>query len=493
MSWIEVGGSIPNSNDRRLDTRIKFSALLIALGFSLVNLMLLARFDHNMVDDLYVHYASVGEGQFKGTNPFLTIYHGMFYRPAFFLFHKFIYSLFDFKYPFMYFALIHTAVLMATLVAAFKLLALCLPKVSNRLYLFGCSFTVIVMLGMFTFRSYLWWYSATAQLFAFLCFILFFYYSFKPASRLHSFYLAAVFAYLLFVREEGVILFPLLALFSWLKFPNANRITLAICAVLLTAYFVLRYKVLGPQGFMHTTRDFILFNQEFIGREWSTMPWFESLGVHLQIIASNFLTLFFSEPRMGYSVLVAPLMQGKVAVIPSWVYINVVSSSLSLLILLYVLFSPAFNRRLKLILLILLSVPVMNCLLSFQYVREYVLGTGGVFYALALGVAVTIFVLRLRAHSNRVFSRLGLATIAVLSFGWGMRYLSTDLALLHRSVVHAKNYATYDMTLLSPGYYNKDSAELLRKRYMLLHEAFKQEKLPCGQHCGYFDFSTEYN
>lgn len=493
MSWIAEGRRIPNSNDRRLDEHVKSTALLIALGFSLVNLLLLSRFDHNFVDDLYVHYASTGEGQFKGTNPFLTIYHGMFYRPTFFLFHKFIYNLFDFAYPFTYFALVHTAVLMATLVASFKLLALCLPKISSRLYLLGCIFTAAVMLGMFTIRSYLWWYSATAQLFAFLCFILFFYYSFKPASRLHSFYLVAVFVFLIFMREDGVILFPLLILFSWLKFPNANRITLTICTVVLAVYFVLRYKVLGPQSFMHTTRDFILFNQGFTGQEWRTMSWFESIGTHFQIVTSNFLTLFFSEPRMGISLLVAPLVQGKAAGVSNWVYINVISSLLSLLILLYVLCSPVFRKKLKLILLILLSVPIMNCLLSFQYVREYVLGVGGMFYALALGASVTMLVLHLRAYKHRIFARLGLAVIAVVSFAWGLRYLSTDLSLLHRSVVYAERYATYDLALLSPGYYNKDSAEFLRKRYVLLHEAFKHEKLPCSRHCGYFDFSLDYN
>ena len=145
-------------------------------------------------------------------------------------------------------------------------------------------------------------------------------------------------------------------------------------------------------------------------------PW----KFYLYNIVSAALTVLFSEPRGGIFQFTQFAVRGT---IPPWSLINVLVSTIAT-----VLIAVTVARRLDrwkhwtlerddVLLLLFVAVLGANSALSYPYLKEVVLSPAGMFYAVALFVAVRDLLRRAQQAPSRRMVFLAVP-LAVLSAGW---------------------------------------------------------------------------
>ena len=245
---------------------------------------------------------------------------------------------------------------------------------------------------------------------------------------------------LLFTVESGVLVILCLAV-GWLTGARgvSGRAVLAACAV-LGGYLVLRFLVLdvGTQGLVERPSGFGLRTLESaeLTARFGAWPY----PFYAYNIASQMLTVLFSEPRTGVWAVVRDTLASRLSA--GQVIAVATCAGATLLIGLHVLRSARGWRTWTVqsddrLVLLFLAVLGVNAIVSFPYTKDVIVSPAGVFYALAATAAVRSLVRRLSAARVATMA-LASAFLFVLSAGWtirliGMHYDMRDAAFVTRN------------------------------------------------------------
>jgi hypothetical protein len=231
--------------------------------------------------------------------------------------------------------------------------------------------------------------------------------------------------YAIFANELGILVWVSLAAAYLVGFRGVSRLAVVSSTVVLGLYFYLRFAFwdVGAPGLSERSSGFgfeILDPPELMARFGDNPYPFYAYNV-----MASALSVLFSEPSSGAFSFTRALLSLDVTVLDS---LSVATSVLTTAVMIWFITKRwrlwvkrdfAYEDRLF---LVFVAVWAGNAVISFPYVKDISLSTGGAFYALGAFVALHFLVSNV---SRRLVTALGAATLcgllAFVSLGWSVR------------------------------------------------------------------------
>ena len=241
---------------------------------------------------------------------------------------------------------------------------------------------------------------------------------------------ALLLVFSLLTLETGLLVWVVFATAFLLRSSGTSRRAAVACTGIVAAYFLLRYFVLhvGTPALTERSSGFgfgVLDPKDLVAR-FGANP----LPFYAYNIAAAALGLLFGEPRGGVWIFLRDFSNDG---LKPWHIINIVSSALTTIVILYYAAHRVVawrrgeitdNDRLVLLFLAILPANAVFCL---AYTKDVIMSPAGVFYALAAFAAVRHIVTFPQASSVRQ------AAIAVLMVvvagGWSVRLVGIHYLL----------------------------------------------------------------
>lgn len=255
--------------------------------------------------------------------------------------------------------------------------------------------------------------------------------------------LLCVFA--VFTVESGLLVWVVLCTGYLAGSRSVSWRGIAMTTLVVAGYFYVRFAVLhiGSPGLIERSSGFglqVLDPPDLIAR-FGTNPW----PFYAYNIVASVLDVLFAEPRAGAFVFAHAIVGGTVA---PWMVVNVVASTLATLVLFrYV--ALRFRRWLRWtfddgdrLVLMFFGVLAANATISYAYTKSTIMSPAGIFYALAVAVALRDWVVSLGDTSRRTVARaMAAAAIVVLSTTWSLRAAAIHFSLRHQGEAQRREWA----------------------------------------------------
>lgn len=229
---------------------------------------------------------------------------------------------------------------------------------------------------------------------------------------------------------------------------GVSRWGIAAVVLLVAAYLVLRFPVLGvgtpevderSSGF-----GFSVLEPDEIANRFGENPRL----FHLYNVGTSVLSVLFSEPRAGvWSATYNVLHRDELSIPP---IVNVTASLLGTLVLLWYAcrrradwFARRFTRDDRLF-AIFVAVTAANAAISYTYTKDVILSPAGMFYAAALTVAVKALIATGTTAASRVRIVALTVFLVALSSAWASRAIGIHLALRATGAVVRSDWVYVD-------------------------------------------------
>lgn len=254
--------------------------------------------------------------------------------------------------------------------------------------------------------------------------------------------------------ESGLLVWVIFAGGAIVGGRGVSRVGLAALAVLLAAYFVLRFPVfgVGSPDLMERSSGFgfrILEPSELVER-FGDNP----LGFYLYNVCASALSVLFSEPTGGVFRLTDQILRGELDAA------GVVSplSSLCATALVAVFawrrrhawLSRQLDRDDRLVLLCAM-VLAANAVISYPYVKDVVMSPAGAFFAVAVFVAARSVLDSLPRRVPPHVAAVVIAAFAVLGTTWAIRVAGTHVGLRRAAYTERNEWAYAEESLRAEG------------------------------------------
>lgn len=240
----------------------------------------------------------------------------------------------------------------------------------------------------------------------------------------------ALFCFAILTIESGVLVLAALVAGRIVGLEGVSWRGVALTAVAFVAYLIVRFLLLdvGSPGLAERPSGFgfrILEPSELVARFGSNPAPF-----YVYNVVCSLLSVFMAEPRGGVWYVVRTLSDG--GNLPPWLVINIVSSVAATSIVVYGLSHSVRRWRAgeaqyrERIMLTSAAVLLANGLVSFAYLKDVVMSTGGVFFALATHAGTTVI---LAQPANRAKRWLAAGAVAIAVACWSMRAVALPYRL----------------------------------------------------------------
>jgi hypothetical protein len=298
-------------------------------------------------------------------------------------------------------------------------------EVDSRERVAALLFALTVLMGLHTFRGTVWEaypvnHSLEIVAFCLLALVL----ARSQGGQWTDIAVALTFVAATFTVESGLLVWVVVVA-AWLT--GARGIStrgVAIVTGLLAAYLVLRFAYLrtGVPALSERSSGFGLqqLGPDELQRRFGAWPY----GFYAYNVVSSILTVLFSEPRAGIWTIPAEFLRGRVA---GGTIINVVSSTVTTALIVWFV---ANRRRAWLqrkfdrddqVVFVALVVLVANAVISYGYTKDEIMGPAGVFYALAVFVAIASMVRGADLSGPRHGMAALTIVVAITASGWVVR------------------------------------------------------------------------
>lgn len=426
--------SRPPGSDTRIWTR---AAYLYAIAFAAGVVYFLVRMPYQISDDL--EHVLIAQSQ-SAWDILVTRYATVeSMRPAMWLTQKAAFELAPAGHYFPTFKAVHVAELVATL-----LLFVRLVRVRTAVDIIALPLALVVLIGMHTFSVTIREaYPVNHFLTVLLCCMV----AANLADRRPhwSLDIAAVLtcAYALFTIETGIIVWVCLVTAYAAGWRGVSGRGIGAATAIVVVYVVARFAILDvgtrTLGVTSSGYGFSVRNTGELAALFGTAPW--KFYVYNVVCAA--LTVLFSEPRAGVFQFTQFVLAGD---IPAWSLVNVVVSTIAT-ILIGMNLIPRLRRWKKLtferddVLLVMFVVVLgANSAISYPYLKEVVMSPAGMFYALALYIAVRDLLYRMRAQTSAAMAWVAIP-LFVLSTGWSLRAMTLAQTLRSSAFVNRNDWA----------------------------------------------------
>lgn len=250
----------------------------------------------------------------------------------------------------------------------------------------------------------------------------------------------------LLLVEAGVLVWVAIAV-GWLT--GLRGITwrgVAACTALLATYLVVYLFLLDPPsaGARGTGFGFQMLGASEVQARFGANP----LVLYAYNVMAAAMTVLASEPRGGVFAFINQILNGPL-VIGS--LLNVVTSLLTTAVMIWFVaqrwrawFALEFTHADR-VFLVGVAVLAANAVISFSYLKEIVMTTGALAYALAVFPAFTLFLERLQRPAI-TFVRAGLACtlLTIVSIGWTARAAIFFVDVQVAAYASQKSWVTVD-------------------------------------------------
>ena len=250
----------------------------------------------------------------------------------------------------------------------------------------------------------------------------------RPPRWLTDVVIALALAYALLLVESGVLIWVTLAALLAAGFPGVNRRTLLLSTAVLLAYGVLRVSLgitapgIGGHGSGYLD---VYYQADELERLFGASPW----GFMGYNVASALSSVLLSEPRNG---VFATLVAWRTGTVNPVVIIHLVSSVLATAALAW--HATGWIRRRHeatesdRLLLVALAMVAVNCVFAASYIKDEIISTAGVFYA--VGVFLSLRALLNRANAHGWAAAVVLAIVIATGAGlWAFRVMGLHYEL----------------------------------------------------------------
>jgi hypothetical protein len=312
----------------------------------------------------------------------------------------------------------------ASVLVVFALFLIVL-EVDSRERVAALLFALTVLVGLHTFRGTVWEaypvnHSLEIVAFCLLALVL----ARSKRTKWTDLAAALTFVAATFTVESGLLVWVVIVA-AWLT--GARGIStrgVAIVSGLLAAYLALRFGYLGT-GVPALSERSSGFGLQQLGpgelqRRFGAWPY----GFYAYNVISSILTVLFSEPRAGIWTVPSEFLRGRIA---GGTIINVVSSTVTTALVAWFV-----ARRLRLwlhgrfdrddqVVFVAIALVIANAMISYGYTKDEIMGPAGVFYALAVFVAIASIVRSADLPGSRPRIAAFTVIVAMTASGWVVR------------------------------------------------------------------------
>jgi hypothetical protein len=251
-------------------------------------------------------------------------------------------------------------------------------------------------------------------------------------------------AYAVFTFESGVLVWVCSVVGYAAGWRGVSRRGVLGATAVLATYFIVRFAVLDvgtrTLGVTSSGYGFSVRNTGELTELFGNAPW----KFYLYNVVCAALTVLFSEPRAGVFQFTQFVVRGAV---PPWALVNVAVSTIGTVLIVADLIPRL--RRWKtwtfehddVLLLMFAAVLAANSAISYPYLKEVVMSPAGMFYAIALFIAVRDLLHRLLQQPSAVALWVAIPLL-VLSTGWSLRAVTLVQTLRTSAFVNRNDWAT---------------------------------------------------
>jgi len=413
-------------------------AYLCATAFAAGVAYFLIRMPYQISDDL--EHMLIAQSQ-SAWNILVTRYATVeSMRPAMWLTQNAFFELAPRDHYFATFKAVHVAELVATLLLVVRLL-----RVRTAVDFMALPLALVVLVGMHTFSVTIReGYPVNHFLTVLLCCVVVANLADLRPHWSHDVAAVLTCAYALFTIETGIIVWVCLVAAFATGWSGVSRRGVVAATAIVVAYFVVRFAVLDvgtrTLGVTSSGYGFSVRNTGELAALFGDAPW----KFYIYNILSAASTVLFSEPRAGVFQFTLFALRGDV---PAWSLVNVVVSTIAT-ILIAVNVIPRLHRwtrwtfeRDDALLVMFVAVLGANSAISYPYLKEVVMSPAGMFYAMALYIAVRDVLYRLRAQPSAAAGWMAIP-LFVLSTGWSLRAVTLVQTLRSSAFVNRNDWAS---------------------------------------------------
>ena len=360
-------------------------------------------------------------------------------RPAMWLTQNAVFELAPGGHYFATFKAVHVAALVATL-----LLFVRLVRVRTAIDFIALPLALVVLSGMHTFSVTIReGYPVNHFLTVLLCCMVVANLADLRPHWSHDVAAVLTCAYALFTIETGVIVWVCLVTAYAAGWRGVSGRGLAAATAIVVVYLVARFAILDvgtrTLGVASSGYGFSVRNTGELAELFGTAPW----KFYIYNVVCAALTVLFSEPRAGVFQFTQFVARGDV---PAWSLVNVIVSTIAT-VLIAVNLIPRLRRWMQLaferddvLLVMFVAVLGANSAISYPYLKDVVMSPAGLFYALALYIAVRDLLYGM--HSQTTTAAVWVAIpLFVLSTGWSLRAVTLAQTLRSSAFVNRNDWA----------------------------------------------------
>jgi hypothetical protein len=418
-------------------TRWMRVAYLCATAFAIGIAYFLIRMPYQVSDDLEHMLLAQSQGAWAILTTRYATVESM--RPAMWLTQNAVFELARDGHYFGTFKAVHVAELFATLVLFVRFL-----RVRTAVDVMALPLALVVLVGMHTFSvTVREGYPVNHFLTVLLCCLVVTNLADLRPHWSHDVAATLTCAFALLTIETGIIVWVCLVTAYAAGWRGVSLRGIVAASAIVVVYLVVRFAVLDigtrTLGVTSSGYGFSVRDTGELAALFGSAPW----KFYLYNVVCAALTVLFSEPRAGVFQFTQFALRGDV---PAWSLVNVVVSTIAT-ILIAVNLIPRLRRwrqwtfeRDDVLLLMFVAVLGANSALSYPYLKEVVLSPAGMFYAIALFIAVRDLLYRLRDQSTTPALWLAIP-LFVLSTGWSLRAVTLVQTLRTSAFVNRNDWA----------------------------------------------------
>lgn len=360
-------------------------------------------------------------------------------RPAMWLTQNAVFELAPGGHYFATFKAVHVAELVATLVLFVRLL-----RVRTAVDFTALPLALVVLVGMHTFSVTIReGYPVNHFLTVLLCCVVVANLTDLQPHWSHDVAAVLTCAYALFTIETGIIVWVCLVAAYAAGWRGVSGKGIAAATAIVVAYLVVRFALLDvgtrTLGVAASGYGFSVRDTGELAALFGDAPW----KFYLYNVVCAALTVLFSEPRAGIFQFTLFALRGDV---PAWSLVNVVVSTIGT-ILIAVNVIPRLRRWKQwtfehddVLLVMFVAVLGANSAISYPYLKEVVMSPAGMFYAIAVYIAVRDLLYRLRGQASAAALWVVIPLFA-LSTGWSLRAITLVQTLRSSAFVNRNDWA----------------------------------------------------
>jgi hypothetical protein len=361
-------------------------------------------------------------------------------RPAMWLTQNAVFELAPGDRYFGTFKAVHVAELVATLVLFVRVL-----RVRTTVDVVALPLALVVLVGMHTFSvTVREGYPVNHFMTVLLCCLVVTNLADLRPHRWHDVAAVLTCAYALFTIETGIIVWVCLVAVYLAGWRGVSAKGIVGATMIVVAYVLVRFAVLDvgtrTLGVTSSGYGFSVRDTGELATLFGNAPW----KFYVYNVACAALTVLFSEPRAGVFQFTQFVVRGNV---PAWSLVNLAASTIATILIAFNLI-PRLRRwkqwtfeRDDVLLLMFVAVLAANSAISYPYLKEVVMSPAGMFYAIALFIAVRDLLYRLRQQSS-LFAMWVAVPLLVLSTGWSLRAVTLVQTLRTSAFVNRNDWAT---------------------------------------------------